>query len=408
MSSVGVTRNNRLYFDFVYQGVRCREFTTLPDTLTNRRRMHQALRNIDERIADGSFEYAAVFPTGRHTAEFRSDPMPTTSPQLLHPVAHVMAAPSFEDFAEQWFLERAATWKRSYRQKLSDIHRVFLQPHFGARPMNQITRSELLIFRANLRQGGNGRKPLSASRTNQIVHLMRQILQEAAERYGFTHPFSGIKPLREDRRPIDPFSLEEVERFLAVVDPDWHAYYTVRFFTGMRTGEIDGLKWRYVDFNRREILIRETRVRGERETPKTGSSERAIQMSDTVHNALCQHKATVGDRSDHVFSTVLGFPLSYSNVSYRIWYPTLAKAEIVPRNPYQTRHTAATLWLAAGESPEWIARQMGHANTRMLFSIYSRFVPNLTRRDGSAIDALLQQRFGSAPAKDALQESGHA
>ena len=59
------------------------------------------------------------------------------------------------------------------------------------------------------------------------------------------------------------------------------------------------------------------------------------------------------------------------------------------RRPYETRHTAATLWLASGEAPEWIARQMGHSNTKMLFEIYSRFVPNLTRQDGSAFERLL-------------------
>ena len=50
---------------------------------------------------------------------------------------------------------------------------------------------------------------------------------------------------------------------------------------------------------------------------------------------------------------------------------------------------AATLWLASGENPEWIARQLGHTTTEMLFRVYSRFVPNLTRRDGSAFDRFL-------------------
>ena len=66
---------------------------------------------------------------------------------------------------------------------------------------------------------------------------------------------------------------------------------------------------------------------------------------------------------------------------------------LAPRRPYQMRHTAATLWLASGEAPEWIARQLGHASTEMLFRVYSRYVPNLTRRDGSAIDRLLASRF---------------
>ena len=63
--------------------------------------------------------------------------------------------------------------------------------------------------------------------------------------------------------------------------------------------------------------------------------------------------------------------------------------------PYQTHHTAATLWLAAGERPEWIARQVGHTSTEMLFRVYSRYVANLTRQDGSAADALLKVfKFG--------------
>jgi integrase len=57
------------------------------------------------------------------------------------------------------------------------------------------------------------------------------------------------------------------------------------------------------------------------------------------------------------------------------------------------RHTAATLWLASGEAPEWIARQLGHTSTEMLFRVYSRYVPNLTRQDGSAMERLLASQM---------------
>jgi len=58
------------------------------------------------------------------------------------------------------------------------------------------------------------------------------------------------------------------------------------------------------------------------------------------------------------------------------------------------------LWIASGESPEWVAHQMGHTTTEMLFSVYSRYVPNLTRRDGSAFEQLLGTRF-ALPKHDA-------
>ena len=88
-------------------------------------------------------------------------------------------------------------------------------------------------------------------------------------------------------------------------------------------------------------------------------------------------------------------------MTQRVWYPLLRHLGLRQRRPYQTRHTAATLWLAAGEAPEWIARQMGHTTTEMLFRVYSRYVPNLTRRDGSALERLLLQTLNtSQPAEE--------
>jgi integrase len=53
---------------------------------------------------------------------------------------------------------------------------------------------------------------------------------------------------------------------------------------------------------------------------------------------------------------------------------------------YETRHTFASWALAAGESPEWVARTLGHVNTSMVFKTYGRYIPNLTRQDGSAFE----------------------
>lgn len=157
----------------------------------------------------------------------------------------------------------------------------------------------------------------------------------------------------------------------------------------MRTSEIDGLKWSNVDFERKQLLIRETVVMGEEDTTKTDSSRRFIEMSKPVYEALLSHHKVTGAKEGFVFCTRTGEPLNYSNVTNRIWYPTLRLLGLKKRRPYQTRHTTATLWLASGENPEWIARQMGHSTTKMLFTIYSRYVPNITRQDGSAFNRLI-------------------
>ncbi|WP_233219093.1 site-specific integrase [Photobacterium sp. GB-27] len=184
-----------------------------------------------------------------------------------------------------------------------------------------------------------------------------------------------------------------MSQFLAVVKPEFVDYFKVRFFTGMRTSEIDGLKWKYVDFERRIISIRETYVHGRMDTTKTTGSHRDIQMSSVVFDALASQR-NVTKRAEFVFCNSAGNPIDKRNVRERVWKPALKAMGISYRRPYETRHTAATLWLAAGEAPEWIARQMGHTTTKMLFEVYSRFVPNLTRQDGSAFEKLLQNNRG--------------
>ena len=64
----------------------------------------------------------------------------------------------------------------------------------------------------------------------------------------------------------------------------------------------------------------------------------------------------------------------------------MAKSGLPYRRPYETRHTFASWALAAGESPEWVARTLGHVNAAMIYKTYGRYIPNLTRRDGSAFE----------------------
>ena len=136
---------------------------------------------------------------------------------------------------------------------------------------------------------------------------------------------------------------------------------------------------------------------GQRVPTKTDGSHRAIQMSQLVYDALKSQYEITSKIGDCVFCTQSGTPLLRRNVNRRVWYPLLRHLGLKPRRPYQTRHTAATLWLASGENPEWIARQMGHSSTEMLFTVYSRYVPNLTRQDGSAFERLLTRHFTIEP-----------
>ncbi len=387
--------NNKLFFSFNYQGKRYRETTTLNDTKSNRKKLNSKLKLIEAALSLDSFNYMDFFPnsqTGKKLAKNNESDDNTSSIGIQTVL--------FEEYIIEWLEVNQVNWRKSHAINILGMVNKYYLPAFGEKVIGNITRSDLLKFRTTLTKvpGRNGRDSLTNNTINKIMDPLRRIFEEAADRYQFTTPFIRIKPLKIPKSDVQPFSINEVTRILNAVRPDYRLYYTVRFFTGLRTGEIDGLKWKYVDFVHRLIKIRETVVAGEESYTKTDASQRDLFMSDPVYKALQAQFEITGQLSKFVFCQKNGESIDHNNVTKRVWYPLLKRLGLEKRRPYQTRHTAATLWLASGESPEWIAKQMGHSTTEMLFKVYSRYVPNLTRRDGSAMDKLLSNAIGGSNA----------
>ena len=398
-----------LFIDFRYRNERCRELTALPDTPANRKRLQKLLDKIEAEIAAGTFDYRQFFPNSKLIAKLEEPPMAQAVQALAAVVsgqdvliasnasakaqqAVLAGTPLFKDFAETWFSEKEIEWRKSHKTVIRDDLDKLLIPHFGEMRVGQIAKADVLAFRASLAKVPARKKntPLSNARINKIMNPLRQILNEAADRFDFRTVFGKIKQLKVPKSDVQPFTLGEVKTLIDTIRPDFRNYLRVRFFTGMRTGEVHGLQWKYVDFSRRLILIRETVIDGEDDYTKNDYSQRDIQMNQVVFDALLeQHRAT--GHLKYVFCTRSGDALENRNFVNRVWRPLLRHLKLPHRRAYQCRHTAATLWLAAGEAPEWIARQMGHSTTEMLFRVYSRFVPNLTRNDGSAFERLLLQ-----------------
>ena len=392
--------NHLLFMDFYYKGVRCREQTALPDTASNRRRVQTLLNRVQKEIKQGLFDYAATFPDSPKAKRFASPAahQPAVEERNDRPLPDT---PTFVTFSETWRAEMRPQWRRQHRNSVDVIFRTHLLPAFGERCLAEITKPDVLAFRAALaRLPGRGSDHLSPATINKIMGLLRQCLTEASERFNLPDTFRGIRRLKATRPDVHPFSLEEVEKIRRTTRPDYRDYITVRFFTGMRSGEINGLKWKHIDFDKGLILVRETFSAGQAEhNAKTSTSLRDIPMLPMVREALEHHWEERHPDSQYVFCSREGNPIDANNFANRIWYPLLRYLDLDKRRPYQTRHTTATLMLASGESPEWIARLMGHANTQMLFTVYSRYVPNLTHHDGLAITGLLSGHSKPKPSK---------
>lgn len=390
-------RSGKLFFDFRYQGVRCRELTLLDDSPANRRKVEAVLKKIEGEISLNIFDYARYFPNSPNAKRFAAA-APGAAAAVVAPPPP--ATPTFKEFAATWVSEKEIEWRQSYRGTINVILEHHLLPYFGDKPVGEIERGAILAFRAGLVTKPAPKKSVTKGKArksgtlNRIVGILRQILAEAAIRFGFANPADGIKRLKVQKEDVVPFSMEEVQKLLASIRPDYRDYLVVRFFTGIRSAEAHGLKWKHIDFDRGLMLIRETYFAGRTETTKTDGSQRDIQLSLPVIEALrrqrAQRRGKDAEVAEHyVFGTRHGRPIDNKNFNDRVWKPLLRFVGLPYRRPYQMRHTCATLWLAAGENPQWIAKQLGHTTTEMLFRTYGRYVPNLLRKDGVAFDNLI-------------------
>ena len=386
----------KLYLDFHCEGQRFREQTALVDNAKNRKRVQSILDKVEAKLKLGEFVYEEFFPGSKNIQKFKTIASQGSQQAAAKPTRIISepnrpATPGFALFARQWQQEKQVEWRASHARNIECVLNSSLVPFFGQKSLKEITKAEILTFRTELASKPGRGAPFRSPKTiNSHMAILKSILEEASDRYGFESPYKNIKPLKLQRSHVEPFSLAEVNQIIGAVRKDYKHYYTVRFYSGMRTGEIDGLRWEHVDFDRGLIAVRETLVAGKTEYTKTDGSQRDIPMLGPVREALQAQFAATGKLSAYVFCNTEGKPLDHNNVTKRVWYPLLRHLGLKKRRPYQTRHTAATLLLAAGENPEWVARFLGHASTEMLFKVYSRYIPNLTRMDGSAFEKLLK------------------
>ncbi len=383
----------KLFLDFYANRVRYRELTALKDTPSNRKILRGLACRIEAALANGTFIYRDFFPNSSRAQAFSGDtpvlPVTVNPPVEKMPIAN-QAIPSFAEFATIWFLESEPRWRKQHRETMRrTLDNVFI-PKFGERRLSDFTKADLLGFRADIaKRNGRAGQTLSAKRINKLMAQLNAILEDGCDRYNLIAPSRGIKPLKQKRTDVSPFTLDEVNLLIRKVRPDYSAYLTLRLLTGLRTGEADGLQWQDIDFEANTLRVERTVSRNGDGDTKTEGSKRTIPLVPQVREALLAQQRVSLPNCPWVFHSKHGLPIDVVNFTNRIWYPLLRHLGMKKRPPYQMRHTAATLMLASGENPEWVASMLGHSTTEMLFRVYSRFVPNLTRNDGRAYAGLL-------------------
>jgi integrase len=293
----------------------------------------------------------------------------------------------------------------STHQQYEQVLKSQLRPAFGDLRITAITESRVRQAITGWQDGG-----LSARRINLVLLVLKMILRTALRRRLLREdPLVSVRKMREPQVEIDPLGPDELDAFLAACPAWWRPYFAVAFWTGARPNELAALKWGDVDWQGSRFRIRAGRYRGVESAPKTAASVRDVDMLPPVVDALRAQKAQQAavrlkagqgapePGQDYVFTGPEGGLLNVNNLRDHAWYGTLKSAGLRRRTMYQTRHSFASNALAAGEAPSWVAAQLGHTTPEMLFSVYARFIPNRTRRDGSALFARFTSRTPERP-----------
>jgi integrase len=215
------------------------------------------------------------------------------------------------------------------------------------------------------------------------------------------------EPPEVQRQEVRPLSTEETRKLLAQAYGDrLHALFITALYTGLRQGELLGLRWGDVDLDARTLSVRNAlqRVDGRLQliSPKTSKSRRRLSLSPLVVSALRAH----GDLQEQerlaaadawvdggfVFTTLRGKPLDGMNVTHRL-QRLAAAAELPAMRFHDLRHTYASLMIAAGVDLVVISKNLGHASLAMTADTYSHLLPETQDDAAARFEALLAGRM---------------
>jgi integrase len=203
---------------------------------------------------------------------------------------------------------------------------------------------------------------------------------------------------RAPRPEIRALDADQTRALLAAARGDaLEALYALAVATGLRLGELLGLRWGDVDLEAAAVHVRRAAVEGRGgcvtfAEPKTSRSRRMVDLSAFAIAALGRHRARLG-ATPHpgrlVFTSSEGLPIRRTNLHRRSFKPLLVRAGL-PDVPFHAlRHTAATLALAAGVHPKIVQERLGHSSIALTLDTYSHAVPTLGRDAADRLDALL-------------------
>ncbi|CTS07791.1 DUF3596 domain-containing protein [Escherichia coli] len=363
-----------LIITFTYKGVLCREpLSRIELNPKGIKYAERLLGEVQNRIAEGDFDYAKYFPKSKKLDIFgkvnRTKNIKSYLDEYLEICANRNLSPSTIGGYEKCL------------SALSDLHKLHVAELTPAVLKNWIAsrKTKLKTIRNNL---SFLRSAIDEAVTDGLLTI-NPVTLVSASRY---HVIDSTP--NPDDYEVDPFTPAEASAiYMHCRFQEWENLFRFAFNTGMRSSELCALRWPDIDFIENTAHVQAASVVGVLKGTKTKAGTRKVELNSDALSALQAQKPFTFMKSDFIFSDPkTEKPWANADaIRKKAWVPTLKKAGVRYRNPYQTRHTFATRHISQGVNLFWLAGQMGHKGPEMLFRHYGSY---LAAYDGkTAIEA---------------------
>jgi integrase len=274
--------------------------------------------------------------------------------------------------------------------------RLHILPRLGDHRIGSIRRSDVqaLVKWLEVREiraanDGERARTLSAGTIRNIYEVLARVMDAAME-----DRVISVSPCRRIALPknlgdeVEVPTLEDIERVRSVLGERWRAIPVVLAGSGLRVGELLGLRLSDIDFLRRTVRVERQRLQSHQIAPlKSKASRRTVPVGKVVIDTLAAHLASYPSTVDALFADEVGKPLTY-----RRWKRLLSDATKVAEvdlTSHSFRHFAASALISGGASVKQVQSFLGHASAVITLRTYAHLWPGDEDRTRNVLDAAL-------------------
>lgn len=291
----------------------------------------------------------------------------------------------FDDFYKKWFQERVKSECRLATQRNYEfLITRFTMPLLSKKLLTEITLDDLMQIRTSMLEGEK-----AISTTNNVIMVLKVIFLYAKETGYLKEPpteFLRYVSTKDSKTDVRSQCLEpdEIKALLKYSDEPYKTIVTVAIGTGLRKGELLGLRWRDINWVKNRIHVENSLYWADSKYIKTGESRwklgllktplsrRTIPLSAEVKKALEIHKIISREnRHGLVFANSVGGPMHMAHFLEKGFYPAMERAGI-RRIPFHgLRHTFASLLVNQNANPKIVQKLMGHSDIKVTLNTYA-------------------------------------